>query len=141
MADMFTREKRSEIMSHIRSRDTKLEIDFFKLLSAELYPKGYRYRKHYSRLPGKPDVVFVGYKVAVFLDSDFWHGYNFKKLKQRLPKEYWQNKIEGNLRRDKKTNTALHKAGWTVLRFWEHQVKSSPQVAIRKIVATLKKQA
>ena len=138
MGDKFTKEKRSWIMSRIRSHDTKLETAFLKLLSSKLYPKGYRYRKHYSRLPGKPDVVFVKQKIAVFLDGDFWHGYNLKRLGKKVPKEYWLPKIERNICRDKKINVQLRKSGWKVLRFWEHQIKKSPQSAIDKIEKFLK---
>ncbi len=125
-------------MSRIRSRNTKVEVGFFKLLSSALYPKGYRYRKHYSRLPGKPDVVFVGQKVAVFLDGDFWHGYNLKRLGKRVPKRYWLAKIERNILRDKKINSQLRKDGWIVLRFWEHKLKQNPKLAIQKIKQSLK---
>jgi len=125
-------------MSRIRSRDTKVEVEFLRLLSSELYPKGYRYRKHYSRLPGKPDVVFIRQKIAVFLDGDFWHGYNLKKLGKKVPKQYWLSKIEGNIQRDKKLSAQLRKSGWKVLRFWEHQIKKNPKKAINKIKGTLK---
>ncbi|MFH1036479.1 MAG: very short patch repair endonuclease [Patescibacteria group bacterium] len=120
-------------MSRIRSCNTKLETGFLKLLSYELYPKGYRYRKHYSRLPGKPDVVFIKQKVAVFLDGDFWHGYQFPKLKKRLPQKYWLPKIERNIQRDKEVNSRLRKLGWKVLRIWEHQVGKNPGQALRRI--------
>lgn len=120
-------------MSLIKSRDTKLETDFLKLLSSEIYPRGYRYRKHYSRIPGKPDIVFIKEKVAVFLDGDFWHGYNFNKLKKRLPKKYWLGKIERNITRDKKTNIVLKKLGWKVVRFWEHDLQKRPESATLKI--------
>ncbi|OGZ32448.1 MAG: very short patch repair endonuclease [Candidatus Portnoybacteria bacterium RBG_13_40_8] len=133
MADKFSKEKRSEIMSLIRSRNTKLEIGFLELLSSELYPKGYRYRKHYSRILGKPDVAFVKERIAIFLDGDFWHGYNFNKLKKRLPKDYWLGKIKRNIARDKKINAVLKTKGWKVLRFWEHKLKENPTTIIKKI--------
>lgn len=126
-------------MSHIRSRDTKLETAFLKCLSSRLYPLGYRYRKHYKRLPGEPDVVFVKQRVAVFLDGDFWHGYNLKKLGRSVPKKYWLPKIERNIKRDKTNNLKLRKDGWTVLRFWEHRIKKDPQKAIIKIEKALGK--
>ncbi len=122
-------------MSLIRSRNTKLEKHFLELLSSELYRKGYRYRKHYSRLPGKPDVVFVKHRLVIFLDGDFWHGYNFNKLRKRLPKKYWLPKIKRNIQRDKKVNFALEKMGWKVLRFWEHEIQKNPS----KIIAKIKK--
>lgn len=137
MADVFSKQKRSEIMSRIRGRDTKLETDFLKLLSAHLYPKGYRYRKHHKALPGKPDVVFTKQKVAIFLDGNFWHGYRFQKNKKRLPKKYWLEKIERNIERDKKINRELKRSNWRVLRFWEHQIKKSPKTVLEKIEETL----
>lgn len=120
-------------MSRIRGKNTKLESDFLKELSAELYPKGYRYRKHYSKLAGRPDVVFVRHKIAVFIDSDFWHGRNFSSLKKRLPKKYWVSKISTNIDRDKKVATNLRKSGWTVLRFWGSDLKKNSRIAIKKI--------
>ncbi len=137
MADKFTKKQRSLIMSHIRSRNTKLEINFLRLLSAKLYPQGFRYKKHYKLLPGKPDVVFIRQKLAIFIDGDFWHGYNLKKLGKSVPRKYWLAKIKRNMQRDKKTNFMLRKNGWTVLRFWEHQIKKDPKKAIMKIEKTL----
>ena len=139
MVDVFTKQKRSEIMSHIRSRETRIEKDFLKLLSAKVYPKGYRYRKYYTKLPGKPDIVFVKHRVAIFIDGDFWHGYKLKQLQERLPKKYWRGKIESNIARDKKHNAELRKQDWKVLRFWEHEVKKNPERAIEKILHLLKK--
>lgn len=133
MADKFTKEKRSWIMSRIRSSGTKLETTFLKCLSSEVYPEGYRYKKYYKRLPGKPDLAFVKQKVAVFLDGDFWHGYNLKRLGKRVPRKYWLPKIERNIQRDKEVNSRLRKLGWKVLRFWEHEVKKNPEGVIRKI--------
>lgn len=138
MADIFSKEKRSWIMSRIRSSNTKLETAFLKHLSSSLYQKGYRYRKHYSRLPGKPDIVFVRQKIAIFLDGDFWHGYNLKKLGKRVPKKYWFPKIEKNIQRDKRINSTLRKSGWIVLRFWEHDLKKNTHKVIKKVEQLLK---
>ena len=138
MPDVFNKKERSEIMSRIRSKNTKLESDFLKELSAELYPRGYRYRKHYSNLAGKPDVVFVRQKVAVFIDSDFWHGRDFSTLKKRLPKKYWVSKISKNKERDRKVSAILKKSCWIVLRFWGRDLKKNPRTAIEKINKTLK---
>ena len=90
MPDKFSRKTRSTIMSKIRSKNTSLETNFRKLL----WKNGLgRYRIHY-KLPGKPDIVYVSKKVAIFLDGDFWHGYNWKKLGKIPPKAYWQGKIQ-----------------------------------------------
>lgn len=124
-------------MSQIKSRNTKLEVSFLKLLSAELYPIGYRYRKHYAGLAGKPDIVFIKQGVVVFLDGDFWHGYNLQKLGKKVPKKYWLPKIKRNIARDKKYSAELKRAGWKVLRFWEHQLKANSQACVNKIKRTL----
>lgn len=138
MADVFTKKKRSEIMSRIRSKDTKLETDFFKLIKRALYPKGPRYRKHYKKLTGRPDIVFTSRKIAVFIDGDFWHGYNFGKIKNRLPKKYWRKKIENNIKRDGRINRILKKEGWIVVRIWEHEIKKQPAKALNRIIDALK---
>lgn len=129
MPDKFDKKTRSAIMSHIRHKNTSLEVNFRKLL----WEKGLRgYRIHYN-LPGKPDIVYVSKKIVIFLDGDFWHGYNWKKLGKVPPKKYWQEKIQKNIDRAKKYNKQLKKDGWTVLRFWEHDVKKKPDKCIKKV--------
>lgn len=110
MADIFTKEKRSEIMSRIRGKDTKVEVALRKIVSSYCYPLGYRYRKHYKKVPGSPDIAFVSMKIAVFLD-DFWHGYDFKNRRKKLPKKYWVAKIEKNMRRDRRMDARLRRDG------------------------------
>ena len=138
MVDIFSKKKRSEIMSLIRSKNTKPEIALRKLVSAALYKKGYRYRIHYRKLPGRPDIVFVSKKVAVFVDGAFWHGYQFEKRSKKLPKKYWVPKIEENMRRDRRNNAKLKKLGWKVVRIWEHDVKKKPVRSVERIIAALK---
>lgn len=138
MADVFSKKDRSRIMSSIKGRNTKLETTFLGALSADFYPKGYRYKKHYKNLSGRPDIVFVKQKVAVFLDGDFWHGRNFSKLRLRLKKGFWMDKITRNIERDRKINRALRYAGWTVLRFWEGKIGKDPMSAIERIERKLK---
>lgn len=125
-------------MSRIRSKDTKLETDFYKFINRKLYSKGLKYRKHYQKLVGKPDIVFISRKIAVFIDGDFWHGYNFDKIRNRLPKKYWREKIKNNIKRDKGINRALKKEGWIVIRIWEHEIKKRPAKALNRIVYSLK---
>jgi len=116
-------------MSRIRSKNTSLEIEFRKLL----WKNGMgHYRIHYN-LPGKPDIVYVSKKIAIFIDGDFWHGYNWKKLGKVPPKKYWQGKIEKNIARAEKYNRKLRKDGWTVLRIWEHYIKKNPEKCIMKV--------
>ena len=97
-------------MSRIRSTNTKLEKDFFRIL-IPFWRDGYKHRKHYPKLIGKSDVVFLDQKIAIFVDGDFWHGYQFKKLSQRLPKKYWLAKIEKNKKRDRGGKSGIKK-GW-----------------------------
>lgn len=135
MPDKFSSETRSAIMSRIKSKNTSLETNFRKLLWENNLG---RYRIHY-RLPGKPDIVYVSKKVVIFLDGDFWHGYNWKKLGKIPPKAYWQEKIQKNIDRAQKYNRALKKDGWKVLRFWEHEIKRDSQKCIKKIKSTLRR--
>lgn len=129
MPDKFDKKTRSSIMSRIKSKNTSLEINFRKIL----WQNGLgHYRIHYN-LPGKPDIVYVSKKIAIFLDGDFWHGYNWKKLGKVPPKKYWQGKIQKNIGRAKKYNRLLKKEGWTVLRFWEHELKKNPEKCISKL--------
>lgn len=117
MADNLTKEQRHKNMSHIKGKDTSIEIRLRK----ELWRKGYRYRKNYSRLPGKPDIAITKYKIAIFCDSEFFHGKDWEVLKPRLQKgnnaEYWIPKIQRNRERDDEVNKKLLFLGWTVIRF------------------------
>ena len=127
--DVFTVQKRSEIMSRIRSKNTLLEKTIFRLLkSNKIY-----FTSHYNKLPGKPDIVFIRKKKAVFIDGDFWHGWNFKKRETRLP-EKWAIKISRNIKRDRKTRQLIRDEGWEILRLWEHEIEKNPQKAFQKIV-------
>jgi len=137
MADIFSKKKRGDLMANIKSKNTKLEINFLKAVSSELYPLGYRYRKHYRSLYGNPDIVFVKQKIAVFVDSEFWHGYRFEKNKKALKTHFWLSKIERNIIRDKKVNKVLKNLGWKVLRIWGKETKEQPQIAVLKILKLL----
>lgn len=108
-------------MSRIRSRDTKAEVQLRKALWA----KGYRYRKNVKSLPGSPDVAIKKYKVAVFIDGEFWHGYNWEEKRSTIKRNraYWIPKIERNMERDRENTQKLQEAGWLVLRFWEQRLK------------------
>ena len=130
MADQFSKETRSRIMSKIKSKNTAIEICFRKLL----WKNGLKgFRANYD-LPGKPDIVFASKKIAIFLDGDFWHGYNWKKLGKIPPKTYWQSKIQRNINRDKLTTKTLKKNGWKVIRLWEHEINQDPQKCVDKIL-------
>ena len=126
MADIFTPEKRSWVMSRIRSRDTKIEKKVASLLRKN--------RIHYRRFPkifGSPDFV-VEKKVLVFCDGDFWHGYRYEK-KKKPPKKFWRDKIERNMERDRKVSRKLRADGWSVVRLWEHDIETSPEKCVGKI--------
>lgn len=116
-----TTPERSKLMSKIKGKNTTPEIIFRKALWAA----GIRYRINVSKLPGKPDIVFRKYRLVVFIDGDFWHGYNWeeKKLRIKSNADYWIKKIERNMERDLENNAVLEEMGYTVLKFWEHQVK------------------
>jgi len=120
MADMYSPEKRSEIMSRIRSKDTQAErIVFHYLRKKAIY-----FQKHYTRAAGKPDIALPRKKRAVFIDSDFWHGRTYDKLlKNRPPGDYWVTKIARNMERDKQQREQLETQGWSVLIIWEEDIK------------------
>ena len=105
-------------MSHIHGKDTSIEI----ALRKALWKKGYRYRKNDKQLPGTPDIVLTKHKIAIFCDSEFFHGKNWDTLKPRLEKGknpgYWVKKIEHNIERDKEKDRLLKFSGWTVIHFW-----------------------
>lgn len=119
--DNLTREQRRKNMQAIRSKDTSIEIKLRKAL----WHQGIRYRKNHAGLPGKPDIVLTKYKIAVFCDSDFWHGYDWENSRQKIKSnhDYWIPKIERNMARDREINKCLEVEGWTVIRFWERQIR------------------
>jgi DNA mismatch endonuclease, patch repair protein len=127
--DIYSKKKRSLIMGAVKGKDNLLELEFCKKLKRA----GLRFSRNVSRLPGKPDVVFKNRELVIFLDGCFWHGCR-KHFK--LPKSnqiFWQSKIEGNMRRDKQINKFYKDMGWTVLRFWQHNITRNPNKLIDKI--------
>lgn len=110
-------------MSRIRSKDTKIEVELRK----ELWSRGLRYRKNVKSIPGKPDIAFIGKKVAVFCDSEFWHGYDWEHRKDDIKtrRDFWIPKIERNIERDLEVNRMLEDQGWIVLRFWGKQIQKN----------------
>ncbi len=114
---------RSENMKRIKSKDTSIEI----ILRKALWKKGYRYRKNCKDVIGKPDLCFKGKKLSVFCDSEFWHGKYLMEGKY-IPKtnrKFWIEKLEKNIERDKTVNMKLKENGWTVLRFWESDIRKN----------------
>lgn len=120
MADVFTPEKRSEVMSRIRSKNTKAEkIVFSYLRQQKVY-----FQKHYVRAPGKPDIALPRKKRAVFINGDFWHGRTYDKVLSNRPAgDYWVIKIKRNMERDIVTIDTLTNSGWKVLVVWEADIK------------------
>jgi DNA mismatch endonuclease, patch repair protein len=129
MTDVLTREQRTFNMSKIRGKNTGPEVKLRKLL----WSQGIRgYRIHYN-LPGKPDLVFTKKKIAIFIDGCFWHKCPVCFQEPKTRKEFWMKKIHSNVERDKKVNEQLKVEGWTVMRFWEHDIRKKPDNVIKKI--------
>ena len=118
-----TKEQISYNMQQVKNKDSKIEV----LLRKELWSRGIRYRKNVNRIYGKPDIVFIGKKIAVFCDSEFWHGYNWEERKRdfKSHQEFWIPKIERNMERDLEVTTHLESEGWVVLRFWGNEIKKN----------------
>ena len=118
-----TKEQISYNMQQVKNKDSKIEV----LLRKELWSRGLRYRKNVNRIYGKPDIVFIGKKIAVFCDSEFWHGYNWEERKKdfKSHQEFWIPKIERNMERDAEVTAKLESKGWTVIRFWGNEIKKN----------------
>lgn len=133
MADVLTKEQRHKNMQHIKSSDTKIEV----LLRKALWQKGYRYRKNYKELPGKPDIALTKYKVAIFCDGEFFHGKDWEVLKPKLRNgnngEFWIKKISRNIERADEVNKELLFLGWTVIRFWGNEIKENPEKCVQVV--------
>lgn len=127
--DVHSQAQRRRNMQAIRSKNTKIEV----LLGQALWKAGFRYRKHSSKILGKPDFSMKKYKIVIFCDSEFWHGKNWEVAQHKIGsnKEFWLKKIQGNIDRDIKVNLELKKQGWTVLRFWEKEIKKNLQKCLQ----------
>lgn len=130
-------EQRSKTMSHIRSKDTSIEL----ALRKALWTKGYRYRKNYKALPGSPDIAITKHKIAIFCDSEFFHGKDWENLKPRLESgnnpDYWVKKIERNIERDDEKDKELLYKGWTVIHFWGKEILKNPDKCVKVIEETI----
>ena len=131
--DVLTKEQRRKNMQRIKGKNTSIEVKLCKAL----WQKGYHYRKNYKELPGSPDIVLTKYKIAIFCDSEFFHGKDWDKLKARLEKgekgEYWIKKITRNMERDEEVNKQLIFKGWTVLRFWGDEIKKNTDECVKAV--------
>jgi len=130
-----TTKERSNLMKKIRSKNTKPEIVFRKALWAN----GIRYHLNVKTLSGTPDIVIRKNKIAIFIDGEFWHGYNWVEKRNRIKnnKDYWIPKIERNIERDKEVNKSLDKIGYKVLRFWSNQVAKDLEGCIQKVLRNM----
>jgi DNA mismatch endonuclease (patch repair protein) len=133
MADNLTPEQRSYCMSRIKGKDTGLEVR----VRSELHKRGLRFRKHVKDLPGKPDIVFAGAKIAVFVDGDFWHGYKFLSWEHTVS-DFWKMKISKNRQRDARSHQALREMGWKVVRLWQHELEKNFELSIDRVVSIIR---
>ncbi len=142
MADVLSEEQRRRNMRQIRGKDTKPEI----ILRKALWHRGYRYRKNYSKLPGKPDIVLTKQRLCVFIDSEFFHGKGFEccydsakyaSLREQIEHGshpgFWLNKIQRNIKRDREVEVELRALGWYSLRFWSREVLKNTDECVRTI--------
>ena len=136
MADTISSGRRSEIMSHIKSKDTSIEL----LVRRKLFSMGYRYRVNYKALPGKPDIVFTKKKVAIFIHGCSWHGHDCGSRyahSSQSNKTYWGPKIERTRQRDQENITALEKLGWKVLVLWECEIKQDFDNRMQQLISVI----
>lgn len=129
--DKLSQKARSLLMSRIVSKKTKFARDFIVLLKKSTKAK---FQTHISNIKGKPDIVFAGEKICVFLDSDFWHGWQYPRWQYLLKNDFWRQKIIKNRKRDVNVSNYLKKKGWKVIRVWEHKIKNDSDSVILKII-------
>lgn len=136
LLDNHTPEQRHRNMTAVKSKGTKIEV----LLQKELWHRGLRYRKNVKNIYGKPDIAFIGKKIAVFCDSEFFHGFDWeiKSKEIKSNREFWIPKIEKNIQRDKDVTDKLKKDGWIVLRFWGNEIKNDVSGCADKIESVIR---
>jgi DNA mismatch endonuclease (patch repair protein) len=131
--DNLTPEQRRKNMQNIRSEGTLPE----RLIAAELKKRKIYFAKNVKTVFGRPDFIFRRKKVAVFVDSDFWHGRRTRCIMPKSNTEFWKNKIKRNRRRDREVNRELRKEGWTIIRLWESDIKKNLQKSFEKILKSI----
>ena len=137
MTDVHSKKIRSKNMAAIRGRGNKsTELKIVRLFREK---KITGWRRHVKKIPGKPDFIFPKQKIAVFVDGCFWHGCPKCYKKPKTNKKFWKEKIEGNIKRDKKNRAKLRREGWKVLRIWEHDINKNFKISIEKIISFLDK--
>ncbi|WP_430908550.1 very short patch repair endonuclease [Maribacter sp. 2-571] len=138
-AGFYTTPQRSKIMGKIRGKNTKPELAFRRAL----YAAGYRYRIDYKKLIGKPDIALKKYKTVVFIDGEYWHGYDWERRKPKIKtnRKFWIAKIERNMQRDREVNAELKRLGYTVFRFWEREIKQNLEACVQQVTTHLQNTA
>lgn len=137
MADVVSSEVRSRMMSGIKGKDTKPELT----IRRGLHARGFRYRLHDRKLPGRPDLVFPKYRAVIFVHGCFWHGHDchlFKWPKTR--RAFWQKKILDNKARDQKRVTALEAAGWKAIEVWECAIRARKAAELDAVLSDIEDQ-
>ena len=134
-----TQEQITYNMKQVKNKDSKIEI----LLRKELWNRGLRYRKNVKKILGKPDLAFIGKKIAIFCDSEFWHGYDWENRKKdfKSHQDFWIPKIERNIARDNEVTEMLQQQGWIVLRFWGKEIQSDVSRCADIIEASLRERS
>ena len=137
MSEKLNISKNSWNMKYIHSKNTKIEV----ILRKALWNAGFRYRKNYDKLPGKPDIALTKYKIAIFCDGEFFHGKDWEVLKPKLEKgnnpDFWIKKITRNQQRDDEVNKQLLFMGWTVIRFWGNEIKKNTEQCVKVVEETI----
>ncbi|HOT70010.1 MAG TPA: very short patch repair endonuclease [Clostridia bacterium] len=133
--DRLTPEQRRKNMQAVKNKDSEIE----RKLRQELWARGVRYRKNVKTIYGHPDLAFIGKKVVVFCDSEFWHGYDWENKKEEIKsrREFWIPKIERNMQRDAEVNKRLESEGWRVIRFWGKDIKENVSACADFVVKCL----
>lgn len=137
--DRHTPEQRRKNMQAVKNRDSKIEV----VLRKELWKRGLHYRKNAKNIFGHPDIAFIGRKIAVFCDSEFWHGYDWENRRNDIKsnREFWIPKIERNIQRDIEVNETLRNNGWIVLRYWGKDILSRTGEIADEIEKSIKERA
>ena len=129
-ADVFSKKKRSEVMSLIRSKNTKPEL----YVRSFLHKKGYRFRLHQKNLPGSPDLVLKKHGVVIYVNGCFWHHHNCGKYKiPKTNRKFWLNKFKNNKKRDRLNTLKLRKLGWRVYKIWECKINKQTQSLVKNL--------
>lgn len=128
----------SKRMANVHLKGGKAESS----LAKALWHEGVRYRKNYRKLPGSPDIAITKLKIAVFVDGEFWHGHDWESRKEKLKsnREYWIEKIEENIARDKRNDSLLHDMGWRTIHFWEKEVHKQLDTCVEKVLEAVEEQ-